>query len=343
MMPLTRFQTPVLLMIGLLLAGLMTGCGATARQVLPTDRPTATATFTATTTRIPGPNTTPTVSTTPLFLTATGGPSPTSIFGATSTPAPVTLTATLSVNPNAPVVEFFTSDVLYAAPGDAITLRWSARRATSATIYRLDKDGTRNQVWNVPPDGSLQVQTRRSERGEVDFVLNVANGVLTTEQTLTIPLTCPDTWFFQPSPLDCPAAPAQPTLLIEEPFERGRMVYIQSTNRVYVLFNDGSSPAWISFENRYDPAIHPELEESFVPPPPFVQPIRILGFVWRGNDVVRNRLGLGLDAQFEYEGFTQSAGNTGGDGATSLYMNSVDGTVLQLLPGGTAWQIITPP
>ncbi len=341
MTQITPRETLFLLIGYLLLAGFMTGCGATARQVLPTDRPTATATFTATATRIAGPNATLTPSATALFLTVTGGPSPTSIFGATSTPASVAMTATRSVNPNAPVIEFFTSDVLFVAPGDTVTLLWSARRATSAVIYRLDQNGTRNQVWNVPPDGSLPVQTRRSERGEVNFVLSVANGTLTTEQTLTIPLTCPDTWFFQPAPLDCPDASAQPTLLVEEPFERGRMVYIQSTNRVYVLFNDGSSPAWISFENRYDPAIHPEIAESFVPPPPYVQPIRILGFVWRGNDVVRNRLGLGLDAQFEYEGFTQSAGTT--SGATSLYVNSVDGTVLQLLPGGSAWQIITPP
>jgi hypothetical protein len=341
MIPITRHHTLTVLAFCLLGAWLMTGCGATARQVLPTDRPTETATFTPTATRIADPNATLTPSATLLFLAATGGPSPTSIFGATSTPAAIPVTPTRSLNPNAPVIEFFTSDVLFAAPGEPVTLLWSARRATSAVIYRLDQDGGRNQVWNVPPDGSLPVQTRRSERGEVNFVLSVANGTLTTEQTLTIPLTCPDTWFFQPSPLDCPDAPAQPTLLIEQPFERGRIVYIQSSNRVYTLFNDGSSPAWLSFENRYDPAVHPELEESFVPPPPYVQPIRVLGFVWRGNDVVRNRLGLGLDAQFEYEGFTQSSGTT--DSATSLYLNSVDGSVLQLLPGGSAWQIITPP
>jgi hypothetical protein len=30
------------------------------------------------------------------------------------------------------------------------------------------------------------------------------------------------------------------------------------------------------------------------------------------------------------------------EGETTLYISSADGTVLQLLPGGDIWQIITP-
>jgi len=43
------------------------------------------------------------------------------------------------------------------------------------------------------------------------------------------------------------------TLIKEQTFERGRMVYIADENTVYVLFNDGGSPAWTEFENQYDP------------------------------------------------------------------------------------------
>ncbi len=75
--------------------------------------------------------------------------------------------------------------------------------------------------------------------------------------------------------------------------------------------------------------------------PGLVQPVRILGFVWRGNDVVRNRLGLGAQPEFAYEGFVQTA--TAPDGSQSLYLSSVDGSVLLLLPGGDSWEIITPP
>lgn len=327
---------------GLLLGALaLAGCGAGAVPVIPTARPTATATLTATPTR---PGTLPVVgeTPTPLVRTATAGPSPTSIFGPTRTPAPQAATPTRVANPNAPRIEFFTSDAAAVAPGGSVTLFWSTRGANSAVIYRLDQNGVRNQLWNVAPDGNLSVSTRRADRGQVSFILSVGDGALKTEQMLTLPLTCPDAWFFQPSPTDCPDGPAQPTLLLEQPFERGRMVYIQTRNRVYALFNDGRDPAWVSFANRYDPAVHPELDENFerALPPGFVQPLRILGFIWRGNDLARTRLGLGLAAENSYEGFIQTV-TTGG--SENLYLNSADGTVLQLLPNGSAWQIITLP
>ena len=92
-------------------------------------------------------------------------------------------------------------------------------------------------------------------------------------------------------------------------------------------------------ENRYDPAVNPELDPSFAPPPGYYQPLRRLGFVWRGNDMVRNRLGLATQPESIYSGFVQSSVTP--DGAQTLYASSADGTVLQLLPQGDSWQIIT--
>jgi hypothetical protein len=335
MKPYVYRSTLLTWMLLLALAG--SGCGASAAIVIPTVRPSATATLTETLTRTPGLNApTPT----PLInLTATAGPSPTSIFGATRPPAG-TPTAARPANPNAPRIEFFTTNAPAAAPGEPVTLFWSVRGSNSAVIYRLSPSGERNQLWNVAPDGNLTVPTRRADRGQVRFVLSVGEGDLNTEQVLTIPLSCPDTWFFQPAPDTCPQGPAQPTRLVEQPFERGRMIYVQSLNRVYALFNDGREPAWVDFDNRYNPAVHPELDENFerALPPGLAQPKRVLGFVWRGSDVVRNRLGLGVTEEASYEGFAQVAVV---EGSENLYLNSADGTVLQLLPGGTAWQIIT--
>jgi hypothetical protein len=333
-----RLGTRYSLLITLLL---LTACGANVAQVIPTNRPTITPTATETPTRTPGFNGSPTIAPTRTPASVAGGPSPTSIFGPTSTPAEAQPTPTRVRNPNAPRIEFFTSDTLAVAPGDLVTLYWSSRGVNGAVLYRLDESGARNQLWNVGPDGSLTIATRRSDRGQVVFVLSVGDGEQNVEQELVIPLSCPDPWFFLPAPETCPNGAGEATALLEERFERGRMIYVENTDRVYTLFNDGRSPAWIAFENRYDPSIHPESEASFVPPPPLVQPLRILGFVWRGNDVVRNRLGLGLEPEFAYEGFIQTA--TTPDGEESLYINSADGTVLQLLPGGDSWQIITPP
>lgn len=320
---------------------ILSGCGATAQQIIPTDPPTATLTYTPTASRTPGGAMTPTATLTPdLLASPTGGPSPTSLFGPTRTPASVLPTATRVVNPDAPRIEFFTSDVTAASPGSSITLFWSTRNTTGATIYRLDRNGQRNQLWNVPPDGSLAVPTRRSDRGQVDFVISTGEGSQIVESALAIPLACPDQWFFVPAPTECPTGAAEPTSVTEEFFERGRMIYIAQTNTVYAMFNDGFEPAWVAFENRYDPAVHPEIEESFVPPPGLYQPIGKLGFVWRGRDQVRNRLGLAAQPEIVYEGSVQTA-TTLDTTDSNLYVSSGDGSVLQLLPDGEAWQIIT--
>lgn len=321
--------------VGIIILSLaISACGATARQVIPTARPTATQTLTPTITTTPGIGATPTV--TPRSVAS--GPTPTPLFGPTSTAVAVLSTVTRPPNPNAPRIEFFTTNVQQVEPGGQVTLFWSVRGVRNAIIYRIDASGARGNLWNVPPDGNLPVTISRRDRGQATFLLSAGEGELETTQSLTIPLSCPDPWFFQPAPDACPAAPAEATTIVEEPFERGLMIYIQSRNRVYALFNDGRTPAWLSFDNKYNPAVDKESEPSFVPPPDRFQPIKIIGFVWRGNDVVRNRLGLGTAAETQYDGFIQTVKN--GD-KEDIYLNSSDKSVLQLLPGGDTWQIIT--
>ena len=324
---------------------LLAACGATAVQIIPTARPTATPTATDAPTKTPARNVTPTVSPTLMPMTATGGPSPTPLFGAASTQiASAPTQASVSLNPNAPRIEFFTSDSTAAAPGSTVTLYWSTRGAREAVIYQLVR-GVRNRLWNVGPDGSLPVQTSRNDRGSVDFVLSVGKGTEYIEQTLSVPLACPDVWFFQPPPEACPTGPAQDAQLIEEPFERGRMLYISTSNQIFALFNDALTPAWLVLENKFDLATGPESDPDFSPPPGYYQPLRRLGFVWRGNDTVRNRLGLATEPETTYNGFTQATGSAAGAGSNTqtFYISSADGTVLQLLPQGDLWQIITPP
>jgi len=222
-----------------------------------------------------------------------------------------------------------------------VTLFWSTRNATEAAIYQLDRSGNRGRVWNVDPASTLTIPTRESDRGQLDFVLSVGEGALTIEQTLTIGLACPVQWFFSPPPLECAESEPEEVFMIEQQFERGRMVYVERGDLIYVLFNDGREPAWVTFQNVYDPAIHDELDEAFERSlePGFFQPIARLGFVWRGNDTVRSRLGLGINAETAYQGLIQSA-TVAGD-AEILYLSSTGGTVLQLLDDGEGWQIIT--
>ena len=218
------------------------------------------------------------------------------------------------------------------SPGSAVDLFWSSRRATNAIIYQLNRQGERIRLWNVAPDGTLAVQTRLSDRGQVDFLLVVTDGTFEDQQNLSIPLQCPVAWFFEPPPAECPDGEQVETFMIEQAFERGRMLYLADDNSVYVLFNDELTPRWAVFVNRYDPSIHPESDPTF----PFLQPVARLGFLWRGNDTVRNRLGLATETEIAFDGLFQTADD-------NLYVTSTNGTILQLLPNGNAWQIITLP
>lgn len=324
-------------LLGLLL--LSAGCQASAVAIIPTALPSPTASFTPSPTRRPATNVTPTIRPTQAPELGQGLLSPTPLLGATRTPLPPDApTATRLFNPNAPRIEFFTSDPLSVQPGGSLTLFWSARGISSAVIYRLDEQGNRTQVFNVAPDGNLPISTRRSERGELVFVLSAGEGDNRSEQRLVIPLQCPIQWFFTPPPDDCPSAEAQEITLDDQTFERGRMIFVQERNIIYVLFNDGQTPAWLALENRYDPAIHPERDENA--PPSFIQPLRELGLVWRTNEEVRNRLGLGLAEALRINAYIQSA--PASNQRESIYISGANGEVLYLLPNGSQWLIIRP-
>lgn len=331
-------MTPVLIAGCLIVMSLMmVGCEPTAQMIVPTALPTITLTFTPSPTRTPGRDLTPTQRS--IADLPTAGPSPTALFGATRLAETVIfVTPTRAANPNAPRIEFFTSDVLGIEPGGSVTLYWSARNVDTVLLYRVQQ-GERSQVFNnLPPDGRLEIDTRTSERGQLDFLLSAGRGSDYIEQTLTIPFQCPIAWFFAPAPEDCPDAEPLESRLTEQTFERGRMVFVQNQNLIYVLFNDGQDPAWLSFENRYDPAIHPEKDPNA--PPAFIQPLRELGLIWRSNDTVRNRLGLGTADGVSYDGAVQTFTRQGRSPQT--FMSSADGTVLQILAGGETWQIIVP-
>lgn len=328
---------PLLCALALCFALFLTGCGAAVVEVIPTARPTATVTPSLAPTRTPDRDATATLTPSPAVVTATGGPSPTPLFGQ---PVTVAASPTLgALSPNEPRIEFFTADAAAVAPGSPVTLYWSTRNASDAVIYQLEQ-GVRSRLWNVGPDGNLRVQTSARARGTVDFILSVGDNTQRIEEPLSIPLQCPDSWFFSPAPTDCPTRSPEETLIIEQPFERGRMIYVQTLDKVYSLFNDGFDPAWVVIDNRYDPATDPESAANFPVPPGFYQPLRELGFVWRGNDLVRNRLGLGSQPESRFTGSIQFA--SASDGTQTLYVSSADGSVLRLLPGGNAWEIITP-
>ncbi|MDZ4766971.1 MAG: hypothetical protein SGI73_20720, partial [Chloroflexota bacterium] len=163
------YRVVVAALIALLLIVALSGCGAASVMIIPTTRPTLTPTLTVAPSQTPDRDVTPTIPPSPLPRTATGGPSPTPLFGAAATlPGQPTGTARV-LDPNAPRIEFFTTDVLAVVPGETVNLYWSTRNTTTAVIYRVER-GIRSRLWNVEPDGSLPVQTNARDRGALDFM-----------------------------------------------------------------------------------------------------------------------------------------------------------------------------
>ena len=333
------------LILVFLAALVLAACEPGAVPVIPTERPTASPTIESSATATPdateAPTSTPTAA-------VTGGPTPTSLLGPTRTPdMTAQFQATRPANPNAPYIEFFRASPATANPGGSFDLFWSSRNVPQAVIYRLDAAGQRTLVYNVEPFGRQSITLGARERVQVVYELVIGEGANEVTQRLIVPLACPIAWFFSPAPDSCPIGDAEPTNIVEQTFERGRMLYIASENRIYVLYNDGTTPAWSSHEDRYRPGVDPERDENFdraFAGTGFVQPVGRLGFLWRGLDSVRNRLGSGTAPELSFEGFYQEAPtrDPAFAGRNDAFITSSDGTVIQLLPAGSQWQIMTP-
>lgn len=323
----------------------LSACEPGAAPIIPTERPTATPTVESSPTASPAVS--PTQTQTPT-LAITGGPTPTALLGPTRTPdRTAQFQITRPANPNAPYIEFFRASPAVANPGGSFDLFWSSRNVPQAVIYRLDAAGQRTLVYNVAPFGRQTITLSARERVQVDYELVIGEGASEVTQRLTVPLACPIAWFFTPAPESCPVSDADPTGVVEQTFERGRMIFVASENRIYVLYNDGSSPAWASYEDRYRRGIDPERDENFdraFAGTGFVQPVGRLGFLWRGLDTVRNRLGSGTAPELSFDGYYQEAPtrDTAYAGRNDVFITASDGTVIQLLPAGSQWQIMTP-
>ncbi len=331
--------------VGLLLsAGLLpAACGGNAQPAIVTLQPTAT--FTDVPTPTP-PEATETAAVPPSATqvptrpptTATPGPSPTSLIAPTASPLPATLTATRAPTLAGLSVEYFTTDSEFVMPGENVTLFWRVRGADLAHIYRLNAEDERIYRWDVNPSGTITLGTRADDRDAARFLLEGESiSGATVEQTLLIPLRCPEAWFFEPAPESCPSGPPQLSMQAEQTFEGGRMVWVGALDRIYVVFEDSIAPEWAQYPDNFEEG-DPERDDGLVPPPGFFQPIRGFGLVWRTNERVQDRLGWATTPEVSFEGMFQ-ADSTELSLAT-LYLRMRDGGILVLEALDNEWQIL---
>ena len=102
--------------------------------------------------------------------------------------------------------------------------------------------------------------------------------------------------------LGCPTAVEQGIWGAEEAFWGGLMLWRQSPNYIYALYNNGTwqgySDTWATGQMEWDPAL--------VPPAGYYQPKRGFGKVWRDNPAVRSGLGWATTEEYGFFGSVQA-------------------------------------
>lgn len=326
----------------LALAVMLSACGGNAQPVIVTEQPTAT--FTEVTTPTAEVAGVVYVTATPVPTrdpgSSTPGPSPTNPLAPTLSPIPETPTATMEPTLAGLLVLYFTTDSEYVTPGNNVTLFWSVRGADRVRIYRLDDQGARIYRWDVNTEGKITVGTNAGDREATRFLLTAETGGASIEQELVIPLRCPEFWFFEPAPDACPAAPSQVSSQVEQTFERGRMIWVETEARIYVIFEDGLAPGWAQYPDNFAEG-DPDRDETLIPPPGMLQPIRGFGLVWRANPRVQERLGWATTQEVPFEGMYQA--DSAEPSVATVYLRARDGGILALDAQTGEWEVLPPP
>lgn len=245
----------------------------------------------------------------------------------------------VSLPPQPPQILSFTANVAIADPGETVTLSWETRHATALTLYHL-VGGVFGSFWNVAPTGTMTYTISSSSRNNETFALYASNDDFPFDSaTLTLPLTCPFTWFFTPEPDVCPQKAVLLSPSAEQQFEHGVMLWVGEEDRIYVLFDDTMfTDGWAAFEDTWEEG-DPVDDPSIIPPPGFYQPQRGFGLVWREQPIIRDRLGWAVAAE--------SGGNTAVQQTSyykynHTYLKALDGNVWHLFPERSDWEKLVP-
>lgn len=245
--------------------------------------------------------------------------------------------------PPGPTIHYFRANVEIADPGETIQLEWASTGGVSASLWRISRGGPIAEIWDVAPTGALTYTISTAEREYVQFSLYVADAEgLSSGEGLTIPLTCPDTWFFSPAPDGCPGAPAHFANGAQQPFESGYMVWVDDLGPggeagIYVLYDDDVfSPRWDFFTDAWEEG--EPLCDVGEAPPGLYQPERGFGKLWCEQESVRDRLGWATEP--ETGGYETAVQRDSAPKYTTLYVRAADGNVWKLLPERSGWEKI---
>ncbi len=269
----------------------------------------------------PLPSATPTATSTP---TATPTATPTRV---------VVHRPAATARPQLPQILSFTTNPDEVDIGQSVTLSWNTEHATRAVIHQYSSSG-RNADIDVAPNGSTKV----SIAGLYDeFVLTAYNPAGDPAvSSVQVYARCPYTYFFTPPAdnyhWDCPAGQASTANAAEQYFEGGRMIWIDTLQRIYVLLNDGSL---YTYEDTWT-ADQPDVDSGITPPAGRFKPIRGFGKVWNSDAYIQSRLGWAMAPEKGYQAQYQQRWVDCCTAPYQWYVREVDQRITYLTLGGTS-------
>jgi hypothetical protein len=232
--------------------------------------------------------------------------------------------------------------------GYKLTFSWQTTGATRATLISGNSQRF-PQRWEVGPNGTYEIELERPNYNNPPMML-IAYDAFGGEvsETIRAEWPCEYTYFFEPAPEACPLYEPSATAAAEQPFENGRMVWLEEVRgetfvtqrQILVFYDDGK------YEQYQDTWMEgqPESDPSIVPPSGMYQPVRGFGKLWRETAGVRDKLGWATVPEQGFDTFWQQRFQ---ESLPSVaYVRIFDGRVIEIdgwgwATGGT-WEFVSP-
>jgi hypothetical protein len=273
---------------------------------------------------------------------------------ATDTPMPTPVPPRPTYTPPGPTIPppailTFTVSPAEINPNDPVTLTWATTDTVRATLRRMTALVAGSFERDVPPSGSLVVDSQDAGRHWHDYELTAYNNTgATITRSLTVRFRCASSFFFATTSRLCPNGPAQSSWAAEQVFEGGRILWLENGSLVgenykgqpliFVLYSQSNS--WEIYVDTWN-STEPDSDPSIAPPTGLVQPIRGFGKVWRNNPKAQKQLGWALAVEQGFETLYQRVAEFDWDNQCH-YVRSVDDRVISLCSRGGVWSFVTP-
>lgn len=241
-----------------------------------------------------------------------------------------------------PQIVFLQSNVLYAAPGQDVTLEWESSGGQAATLYTAGPQGQLGAVLATTAGGTISYTVPVDALDAQRFALFVTDAAgYTSQATLAVRVPCPAIWFFAAGAGECPGGNAVVSNGAEQHFDGGTMLWNEHDKRIYVLYNDPAQgyfagPQWAAYPDEWTEGM-PETDETIEPPVGRKQPRRGFGLVWRTYPEVRQGLGWATDSE---SGYSQSVQITARRIHNWTYIAARHDGTWALGPDGGAWHYV---